>query len=200
MNKKACIFLLLSIPLGSWIPISNFHYLNYDIFVSENKIGELRALKNETGPVTTYSIQTTIAFKVFEEYDINYQLSTSYKNNQLIETSLKNRVNGSVENDVYLKWNGTKYQGHNNKTPVILESKIHNSIARLYFHEPIGVTKVFSEKLMKFQPLRANRKNEYVLNLEDENRSKYTYRNGICTEVNSNKSFLKVLIKLRPSS
>jgi len=199
MKKTAWIFLLLTIPLGSWIPVSHFHYLNYDIFISENKIGEMRALKNETGSVITYSIQTNIAFKVFEEYDVNYQLSSSYKNNLLIETALKNKVNGKIENNVHLKWNGTKYVGHSNGKEVSVNEKINQSIARMYFHEPVGVSKIFSEKQMQFHPLRQNKKNEYILHLEDENKSKYTYHNGICTEVNSTKSFFKVLIKLRPN-
>jgi hypothetical protein len=199
MKKKAWIFLLLTIPLGSWIPIPHFHYLNYDIFVAESKIGEMRAIKNEAGPITTYSIQTTISFKVFENYDVNYQLSTSYKNNMMIETALKNIVNGKLEDNVHLKWNGSKYMGYSNQKAITLQEKVILSIARLYYYEPITTSKVFSEKFLDFQPIKLNKKNEYMLHLDDGNKSKYTYQNGICSEVSTNKGFLKISIKLRPT-
>jgi hypothetical protein len=199
MKTKTCIFLLLAIPLGSWIPVPHFHYLTYDIFVAENKIGEMRALKNETGTLTTYSIQTNISFKVFEDYDVNYQLSTSYKNNMMVETALKNIVNGKSENNVHLKWNGTKYVGHNDKKVISIQEKIFLSTARLYYYEPSSSSKVFSEKMVGFQPIKINKKNEYILHLHDGNKTKYTYQNGICTEVNSTKGFFKILIKLRPN-
>jgi hypothetical protein len=200
MKMKAFIFLLLAIPLGSWIPVPNFNTLNYDILVSDTKIGEMRAIKNERGAWATYSIHTNISFRVFESYDINYQLSSSYKNNVMMETVLKNIVNGATENNMHLKWDGTKYQGHNNADKISVSEKIRYSTARMYFHEPLGIEKVFSEKFVVFQPLRINRKNEYILHLEDGNKSKYTYVNGICTEVHTSKNLVKINIKLRSSS
>ena len=200
MKLKACIFLLLTLPLGSWIPIPKLNTLKYDILISDNKVGELRAIKNERSGWSTYSIQTNLSFRVFEPYDINYQLSSSYKGTVMMETSMKNIVNGTVENNVHLKWDGTKYNGYNNNEKISILQKIYHSTARLYFHEPVGVDKVFSEKFVVFQALKANRKNEYILNLEDGNKSKYTYLKGICTEISTNKGLFKITIKLRSIS
>lgn len=196
MTKKVCFFLPLIIALSSWCPITELQYLRYDIFVGDNKIGEVVASKNSKGILTTYSVQTNLSFKILETYDVNYQLSSSYKNNYLIESALKNIVNGKLEDDVHIKWDGVQYTGQANKKTIRLKERIKYSIAKLYFHEPIGLERIFSEKYTAFQKLKAEA-NEYVLHLGDGNKSHYKYSNGICTEVTSTKSFFKIQIKLR---
>lgn len=200
MYKKSLIFLLLAIPLGSWMPIPQFNTLSYDILISNNKIGEMRAVRHENGVWSTYAVHTNISFRLFEQYDINYQLSSSYKNKLMIESVLKNIVNGSTENNVHLKWDGTKYQGQNNGKAISINEEIYQSIARLYFHEPSGINKVFSEKFSDFQNIKTNTKSEYILELNDGNKSKYTYINGICSEVHSSKNMFKITFKLRSRS
>ncbi|MDB5256514.1 MAG: hypothetical protein JWM14_1209 [Chitinophagaceae bacterium] len=197
MTKKGWLLLLLIVPLGSWCPIVELQYLRYDIFVGDNKIGEVVASKNAKGTSTTYSVQTNLSFKVLETYDVNYQLSSSYKNNYLIESALKNIVNGKLEDDVHIKWDGLQYTGQANKKTIRLKERIKHSIAKLYFHEPLGVERIFSEKYTGFEKLKAEPANEYVLHLGDGNKSHYKYSNGICTEVTSTKSFFKIQIKLR---
>lgn len=197
MYKKIWLLLLLTIPLGSWCPITELQYLRYDIFVADNKIGEVLASKNSKGLLTTYSIQTNLSFRLMEKYDVNYQLSSSYKNNFLIESALKNIVNGKLEDNVYIKWDGKQYTGQANKKAVSIKERIKYSIAKLYFHEPLGVDRIFSEKYTDFEKLKTQGPNEYVLHLGDGNKSHYTYNNGICTEVTSTKSFFKIQIKLR---
>ena len=197
MTKKVGLSLLLIVLLSSWCPITELQYLKYDIFVSDNKIGEVLASKNSKGALTTYSIQTNLSFRLLEKYDVNYQLSSSYKNNYLIESALKNIVNGKLEDDVHIKWDGVQYSGHANKKTVSFKERIKYSIAKLYFHEPVGLDRIFSEKYTDFQKLKTSASNEYVLHLEDGNKSHYKYMNGICTEVTSSKSFFKIQIKLR---
>jgi hypothetical protein len=198
MKKKVWIILLLAIPLGSWCPVGLFQYLNYDIFVADSKIGQVIASKSTKGIVTTYSVQTNLSFKLFEQYDVNYQLSSSYKNNYLMESALKNVVNGSLEDNFYLKWDGTQYSGQANNKAIQIKEKIKNSIAKLYFQEPLGVDRIFSEKYAGFEKIKSDINNEYILQLGDGNKTKYRYANGICTEVTSNKSFFKIRIQLRP--
>lgn len=197
MKKKGWLFLLLLIPLGSWCPVAELQYLRYDIFVSDNKIGEVLASKNSKGVLTTYSVQTNLSFRLLEKYDVNYQLSSSYKNNLLIESALKNIVNGKLEEDVHIKWDGAQYIGQANKKSISFKEKIKDSIAKLYFHEPAGLERVFSEKYIAFQKLKTQAASEYVLHLEDGNKSHYKYINGVCTEVTSSKSFFKIQFKLR---
>lgn len=197
MKTKGWFLLLLIIPLGSWCPVTDLQYLKYDIFVSDNKIGEVLASKNSKGVLTTYSIQTNLSFRLLEKYDVNYQLSSSYKNNYLIESALKNIVNDKLEDDVHLKWDGVQYTGQANKKPISFKERIKYSIAKLYFHEPVGLERIFSEKYTDFKKLKTQAANEYVLHLEDGNKTHYKYVNGVCTEVTSNKSFFKILIKLR---
>jgi len=197
MTKKVWLSLLLIILLSSWCPINELQYLKYDIFVADNKIGEVLASKNTKGILTTYSVQTNLSFKVLETYDVNYQLSSSYKNNYLIESALKNIVNGKLEDDVHIKWDGVQYTGQANKKAVRVKERIKHSIAKLYFHEPVGIERIFSEKYTDFEKLKSAPANEYVLHLGDGNKSHYKYSNGICTQVTSSKSFFKILIKLR---
>jgi hypothetical protein len=198
MKKKALLFLVLILPLSSWCPIIERQYLTYDIFVADSRIGEVVASKNSTGALTTYSVQTNLSFKLLEKHDVNYQLSSSYKNNYLIESALKNVVNGKLEDNVHLKWDGIKYTGQANQKAFLIQEKINYSIAKIYFHEPSGVNRIFSEKYTAFEKLKHEPPHEYILHLGDGNKSHYTYANGICTEVTSTKSFLKIVIKLRP--
>lgn len=197
MTKKIWLLILLSVPLGSWCPITDLQYLKYDIYVGDSKIGEVLASKNTKGALITYSVQTNLSFKVLEKYDVNYQLSSSYKNNYLLESALKNIVNGTLDDDVHIKWDGAQYVGQANKKAIRFKEKIKYSIAKLYFHEPTGVERVFSEKYVDFAKLKSGDANEYILHLGDGNKSHYKYSNGICTEVTSTKSFFKILIKLR---
>jgi hypothetical protein len=201
--KKIKLYIILITCLSSfssWVPSPEFHYLNYDIFIADdNKIGEMRAIKSISGNVINYSVQTKISFRVFQSYDINYQLSSSYKNDQLVETVLKNVVNGKLENNVKLIWNGEKYIGTNNNKPYEIKERIKISTAYLYFHEPKVATKVFSDKFSEFNHIESEGNGIYTLHLSDGNKSKYTYKNGICQEATTVKNFVKIKLKLRNS-
>ncbi|MDB5273893.1 MAG: hypothetical protein JWO58_2260 [Chitinophagaceae bacterium] len=198
MKKKYWLFLILIIPLGSSRPIVEVQYHTYDIFVAENNIGKVTASKNVNGSMTTYSVQTNLSFKLLETYDVNYQLSSTYKNNYLVESALKNMVNGSLQDNVHIKWDGTQYTGQANQKNILIKEKINQSIAKLYFQEPVDVKRVFSEKYMSFENITTDTPGDYVLHLGDGNKSHYIYNNKVCTDVISTKSFFKIQFKLRP--
>ena len=83
-----------------------------------------------------------------------------------------------------MKWSNGRYTIIKNGHTTTLDSPISFTSAALYFSEPSGVNRVFSESAGFYNKIKKNSTNNYsVINAENNHVSHYTYEDGMPTKV-----------------
>jgi hypothetical protein len=67
----------------------------------------------------------------------------------------------------------------------------------LYYHEPIGKKLIWSDSFGKFLPIRLSGNHRYELILPDGKKNFYTYNYGICSMVETEQFFTKLIFRLK---
>lgn len=140
---KNHIFILISFILLTIKP--NAQTMVYDITSKNNNLGQLSITKTQEEDLIKIEAISEVKVHLFIEIDLKYKLTTNYRNNSLIFSSVTTYVNGKRHSTITTEKIGENYSitkdGHLSK----LYYPITYSAALLYWQEPINVANVFSE-------------------------------------------------------
>ena len=188
-----CIILFL-IALGAH---SQSLSLKYNIQLKDDVIGILNVKRMIQGNKTSYLLDSKIQIQKVMTFDITYNLVTNYENGKLISSTNRQTTNARMKTNSSTVWEGNKYLvtvGSDRK--YIKEKMIDYSLALLYFNEPIGKTKVWSDSFGKFLRIKPDGVHRYELQLPDGKKNYYNYKFGICSMVETEQVFTKVTFLL----
>lgn len=151
----------------------------YSVHRGGNEIGEITASLNEQAETKTYEILSSVSFKVlwkryhrrtsnlvvFQRGSLSTSNSGVYMNDELQDsTSL------SKEPDYYRLF---KYPDDHD---LLNDTELDFSTAKLYFQEPVGIQRVYSERFLQYCELEAQEGHRYKLSLPDNKTNYYTYK------------------------
>jgi hypothetical protein len=117
-----------------------------------------------------------------------------YKDGKLISSYYKN-VKDDMTEIASVAYDGVKYIIHRGQDVFTLNQAIDFSVAMLYFTEPLGHSRIFSERLGKFINLNNISKDVYQSVQDNGVTNLYRYSNGILYEIEISKG-ASVLMKL----
>lgn len=172
------------------------HQSYYDIIKNEKVIGYMKCSKLGNGEITEYINESSANFSIIINVSVYSRLQSSFRNGILQNGKLIRRVNGKTKSDKHITRNNDEYVISNDGKSASLKSSINFSTACLMYTEPSGINHIFSENFGKYVELKETSPHTYVLKLPDGN-NVYTYRNGICVEVEVQTSLATVYIKPR---
>ncbi|MCK4676913.1 MAG: hypothetical protein KAT48_02165 [Bacteroidales bacterium] len=156
----------------------------YDIIVGGHKVGEFTTGKIEKGDTIVYKLQSKASVHLFVETTITYHLTSIYVKEKLIESTNKTYKNGDLHSSTTVKWSNGQYTIIKNGHTTTLDSPITFTSAALYFSEPSGVNRVFSESAGFYNKIEKNDTDNYsVINADNHHVSHYTYEDGTPTKV-----------------
>lgn len=172
---KYVIILLLYFPL-----VGFSQTFNYTVSANNASIGNLTVTKVQSENSTEIEVVCDIKIKLFISIDLKYRLNSTYKNNELVFSSVTVYVNGKIHSTSTAEKNGEYYtltkDGHSSR----YLHKITYSGALLYFIEPKGLTNIFSEFSNSNKSIKSIKNNEYqIVNPKNGHLSIYKYKNGI---------------------
>lgn len=169
-----CLFLLIA-------TLSNSQTFDYTITSNNNYIGDLKVTKTVLNK-NTFQIEAVseVKVKIFIKINLKYNLNCTYKNNELLFSSVTTYVNGKIHSTSKTEKMGDYYtitkNGHSSK----YLNKITFSGALLYYREPKGLLNIYSEFDNLEKPIKNTGINNYqIINPKDGHLSEYTYKNGI---------------------
>jgi hypothetical protein len=153
---------------------------HYKISSRNTPVGNLTVTKTENENLLQIEVISEVSIKVFIKVDLKYKLNCTYKDDELLFSSVTTYVNGKIHTTSKTEKNGANYtivrDGHESK----FLQKITYSGALLYFKEPKGITTVYSEFHAIDKPIKALGNHEYqITNPKNGLLSEYTYQNGI---------------------
>jgi hypothetical protein len=156
--------------------------LIYKVLVSDEQKGNLDAKliqENEN----TFSIRLITKFEVLFLH-IKSDIQLRYENGTMVSAETSKYINGiRTEHTLVTNHYGTYKITGSDIDDLTLSVPVTFSVGRLYHFEPIGYSKMLSERLGKEVEIRTIGKHAYELRQPDGDRNYFFYKNGICNEM-----------------
>lgn len=169
--------------------------LQYEVFLMGKKIGEMNLSKSNGEHGERYLMNSESSAKVlFVKQDSKVNFDVLYKGGTMIKSLY---VSEKKDDNVITKVNreNSIYKVlYNDKASHVKEHIAFSSIL-LYFKEPVGVNKVFVERIGDFLPLKKTAPGVYEYLQPDGTRSIYRYHQGVLKEVELKRSMGSVYIR-----
>lgn len=174
----------------------------YDVIVAGRTIGSLKVFDNKDtgGEAETHRIESN--FKILF-YKGNYSTQTSYVRGKLVSAECAHHVNGDLKEETQTKSASKSlyevfFSGEDGKDKPKIElfSPIISTITSLYYKEPVNINEVYSERYGKMCSVKKLSDGKYGVSLPDGKQGIYSYKNGLCKEVNTDLAGFKLRIVL----
>lgn len=159
---------------------------NYDVYWGKDKIGEIKAVKSSQKGTTTLRIKSEVSFKLMGTHNRTSDLSAKYKNNRLQESLAISTFDDKEEDQTSTRFNSASSNYTFKKNPdlqMTWDSDITFSVAKLWFHEPVGISTLFSEVYLDNCTVNELKPHYYELIMPDKKTTQYQYENGVLTKV-----------------
>ena len=160
----------------------------YDVELFGKKIGTtvVERIDKGNGEVE-FRLNSNSAVSIFftkKTSVVNYDVV--YKNGKLFSSYCKN-VKDDVTEIVTVLWDGVKYVIKKGEEVMVVNQPIDFSSIHLYFIEPKGRDKIFSERIGKICLFNTLSTGVYKCKLDNGVENIYRYRNGVLYELEMSK-------------
>jgi len=179
---KKNFFLLASFLLVVTITHAQKQEIFFDVIYKDEKVGVLHAKETNTKSKSfkLLTIETNTTF-LFIPIHMESEVTTIHENGILMKgTAFRNASRKSSDVIATVTKIGFNlYQRERNGVKdKIRNQRIAYCVVDLYFKEPLGVTRVFSNMYAQMLELKSMDNGQYQLITPDNNNSLYSYRNG----------------------
>ncbi|WP_152537364.1 DUF6134 family protein [Aquimarina pacifica] len=171
----------------------------YDIISKKDTLGVLKVSKLKEGENVLYIIyHIEMKVKLVVNIQMKYTIKARYDQNQLIQASVNNFINGKSHHSSDITWLDSIYVlTTKGKKQRKLTEKIRYSGIRLFFDEPTNIKKVFSEYTGHNGSINKISAGIYELTLHSGKKNKYFYNNSELVKANINNSLIHFDLVLR---
>ncbi|MUP45595.1 hypothetical protein E0K83_07520 [Gramella sp. BOM4] len=171
--------------------------LNFKILKKDDKIGILKIQKTESPPITDYQVFTNVEVSFIKKFRVKASENYRYRGDKLIYSELNRSINDKPTDSKFLELSEDRYilkDGANSQ--VFHEPEINTNLVRLYFSEPINISRVYCDNQQVMVDLEKLGENRYKIDFPNGVSNTFHYRSGKCVQVDVQGSFFKVkLIK-----
>ncbi|MEZ4773680.1 MAG: DUF6134 family protein [Bacteroidia bacterium] len=196
MNVK-----LLLLPLVSFLlhadPFSPSK-LVYDVYKGHSLIGEMSVSRRAEGGKHIYASTSQMTVTFLMSFDLRFTYESQFENNNLCSSMAANYRDGKQLNLSVGRREGAGYfTDVSGDKKHVQASRIDYSILNTYFLEPVGRSKVFSERWGEYVDFLPAGPNRYAMHLPNGDVNYMTYKNGICHTIEVNHSIASIKFVLR---
>jgi len=172
--------------LSVWYHSSSAQELYYTVDMRGKEIGKIKAIITQTPNSKTFTVLSEVNFKVlwkkYQRISNNYVV---YENDNLVEIFAGVYINNDLEDSVTLTHDGETYYSyrHPDESLPITDPSVNFASIELYFSEPVGIEKIYSEQHLTYCPLEKYDSHKYKLLLPNGDFNTYTYEDSQLVEV-----------------
>ncbi|MBK8504162.1 MAG: hypothetical protein IPL46_19315 [Saprospiraceae bacterium] len=144
------IFMLFSTLMSMQYCETPVDTINLQILYKQKVVGQFSAHMSKIGDLTVYQSNSTVTVNIVRA-QISYQIKVVLRNGFLEESDLKMSVNGRLRTHSQTKRVGDVYTFYKNGKALqeVHEAITHTTIM-LYFDEPSGISRTYSEECGDF--------------------------------------------------
>jgi len=165
--------------------ILNAQTLTYEIVSGNSHLGELIVThtENKENQTLKINIVSNVVFDLFKTINLKYELNTVFNAGKFYYSSVIIYINGKEHSSTITEQKDEYYTISKNGKSTLYLKNITYSGALLYFKEPIGILKIFSEFDGFEKQVKRLEVNHYqVINSKNGQKSEYYYHEGILQE------------------
>ena len=206
-HSKAALALVLSL-LPCWLLAQP---LNYAVLLNGKPIGSLAVGRQQEGDTQHYTLRSETDFTVlFTNMQLTYDIEATLRAGILQRATTHQWQKGKLKDETeVLREPPSRYHLRNGKrSETLSHTGIGFCVSMLYHHEPRGLDSLFSERYLQYVAIVPQRDeaadglSRYELRLPGGRTNTYTYRDGICQEVEVRYTFMITLrfVKQEPAA
>ena len=141
-------------------------------------------------------VNMTISVLVSIEVECNYE--AIFNNHRLHKSYTSYIRSGNMQNEsVGYRTTAGYHTDINGEGKNLDDQNIDYSLLWLYYREPVGMTRVYSEPFGDYLALRSLGNHRYELTQASGRKTMYQYHNGRCTEVSVQHTFATIYFRLQ---
>lgn len=186
-------FLLISVSL---LQAQN---LTYAVLLRDEQVGTLHVKRTITKDQTDYKLESTIKVEKIINMLVEYQMNATFVHGILKKSITLQKSNGKVNTYTRTTHAGSYYQVELLNGKRKEKEQIDFNLCTLYFQEPAGKKRIWSDSYGTFIRVRPVGPHRYELLLPDGKKNYYTYHFGICSMVETEQMFSKITFRLIPA-
>ncbi len=158
----------------------------YSITAAGKEIGQISTLLVKSGNTETYKVVSEVNFKVlWNHYNRKTDNLAIFENGILQKSHSGVYMDHELEDSASMVLNNDKYSCYRypDKTSTFSDSLLQFTSVQLYYKEPIGFDKIYSERFLDYCRVEKLGNHKYKIHLPNGKQNIYTYVDGILTEV-----------------
>lgn len=187
-------FLLISMTLTN-NEVNKEERIVFDIINKGNNVGYIIIEKSSKENTTIYNVNSEVETQFIIKFKAEGKERSVYRNDTLIYSSIYRKLNNKIKVNQTLKFKKGSYailKGKNESS--INLNAITCNLVVLFFEEPLGVEKVYCDKLKKELNIIKLAKGKYKVKFPNGSYNVFNYKNGQIAHIDAVGSFYKVTL------
>jgi hypothetical protein len=194
-NELLILMLLISFYFHSAAQKKISHY---DVMRNGNVIGFLNIMQKVKDSIVYLELKSEVKTSLlFFSYDSKVVEDAVFENGAIIYSFYYKKENGKEISIHTKKSDGYFNVVNNGDKSFQCYSSLYNNVLQLYCNTPGRDIKVYSNHYQQFLDVKKIAENKYRLMLPDGNSNYYNYKNGICTQVDVERTLFTIHFVLR---
>lgn len=149
INKPKSVFIRKSfsllISLLAFATTLNAQTMVYSITSNKKPLGQITVSKKQVNDLLKVEVVSQVNVKILINIDLKYNLDATYKNGELVKSSVSTFANGKPHSSSVTEKTARGYRITKDDDISSFLNQIHYSGAMLYWKEPNNVSKIYSE-------------------------------------------------------
>ena len=171
--------------------------LIYDVMRNGNIIGEIIFLELIKDQKKILKLISDVKTRYIFLYSDHIEEAAAYEDGIMISSSFYQIKTGSDANKTTVA-SGNSYKLTDDGNSKLLNcSPIRYNMLLLYSNIPETINKVYSDNFQKLLDIKKVEENKFRLTLPDGNYNYYTYKDGVCSKVDVERTFFTLQFVLR---
>ena len=193
-----CITVLLLVAGIYTVAYTQEKKLFYDVIRNGNVIGQISLVELTKDQKKFLSLTSDVKTRFVFAFSIHTSETAAYENGIMVYSSFYEKKTGSDKADKTTIASGTSYKLIDDGISKLIScNPIRYNMLLLYTNIPETINKVYSDNFQKHLDIKKIEANKFRLTLPDGNYNYYTYKNGICTKVDVERTFFTLQFLLR---
>ena len=196
LKKKVIILLILL--FSHFYSVAQEKILQYDVTRNGNVIGFLKITEKTKGNIVFLELKSEVKTKqLLFSYSSSVTEDVIFEDGIMIYSFYYKRENGKKTSVEAKKTGGYFNIIDNGNVSLAHYKSVRNNTLQLYCNSPGLDTEAFSNHFQQFLDLKKVAENRYRLTLPNGNCNYYHYKNGVCDQVDIERTFFTIHFLLR---
>ncbi len=169
--------------------------MKYDVILLNKKIGDVTLTKETNTHGDRYKMRSRSQAKMmFIKKTSSIDYDVLFEGGTLVESFYSSR-NEDYSTVTKVRKEDEEYKVISNDKTFSVKENIDFSSIMLYFKEPVGISRIFVERIGNFVPLKKLAEGEYIYVQPDDTTSIFRYREGKLAEVQLKRKMGSVFVR-----